>query len=260
MKDLAPILRSLSFIESEIKVYLTALEKGAGTVLDFAKITKLSRQAVYVAIESLTGRGLMSSTLRGKKRFYTAEHPDRLLNYAERRETDMKERVQDLKRILPELELQMGGERPVVRVFEGKEGIRAIIADMQANPSKNPVELADIVALKTILTPDDLAGVRGALREANAHIRGIYAVGHIGETFSSDPVAGEHVFLPKDMGGFKSNIGIYGNRIVMVTFEGKMHSVIIESDALVKALRILFDLAFKGSRDFLKNDIKNPGE
>src|SRR5512142_2814354 len=130
MKDIAPILKSLGLLDSEVKTYLKALENGPGTVLDLAKSTNLSRQAVYVAINSLTERGLMSSALRGKKRFYAAEHPSKLLEYAKRRNEEMKAQTQDLERLLPEIEMQAGGERPVVKLFEGREGLKAIIADL----------------------------------------------------------------------------------------------------------------------------------
>jgi len=70
MKDITPILKSLGLLDSEVKTYLASLENGPETVLDLAKLTKLSRQAVYSAIDALTERGLMSSALRGKKRYY----------------------------------------------------------------------------------------------------------------------------------------------------------------------------------------------
>lgn len=249
MKDLTPLLRSLGLLDSEIKTYIATFQHGAGTVLDLTKLTKLSRQATYVAIESLIKRGLMSSVLHGKKRLYAAEHPSKLLAYAKRRESEVQERMHDLERAIPELELQMGGERPVVKLFEGKEGIRAIIQDLEMSPSKNPVELTDMVAMRKVLTPDDTKGVRSGMKKVNAHLKGLYAAEHHGAEFSGEPVPGEHIYLPKEFGDFKSNIGIYGDKIAMVTFEGKMHAILIEDKALVKAMRVLFDLAFKTGKD-----------
>ncbi len=245
MKDIAPILKSLGLLDSEVKTYLLALENGPGTVLDLAKSTKLSRQAVYVAINALTERGLMSSALRGKKRFYAAERPSKLLAYAKRHESEMKERVQDLQQILPELELQIGGERPTVRVFEGKEGIRAIIADMGESRPKQTNEIADLQAMNTILTPEDLKPMRLELKRFGTKVRGIYAGPATGKTVEAD-----RYFLPKELSGFKSDITVYDDKIALVTFEGKMYSVLIESANLAKALRTLFELAFRGVKDF----------
>lgn len=241
MKDISPILKALGLLDSETKLYLRALEDGPGTVLDLAKATGLSRQAIYVAIESLTLRGLMSSALRGKKRFYAAEHPDKLLDYAKRRDAEMRERVQDLERLLPELELRVGGEKPIVKLFEGKQGLRAVILDMQASKAKDNLEIADLEAMRAVLKPEDLEPMRKELKKLGAHVRGIYAGEPSGKTLPS-----ERFFLPASAGGFKSNVTVYGDKVAMVTFEGKLYSVIIESAALAKALKTLFRLALEG--------------
>lgn len=240
MKDIAPILRSLGLLDSEIKTYMAALEKGPQTVLDLSKITKLSRQATYVAIEGLTDRGLMSSALRGKKRFFAAEHPDKLLVYAKRHESDMRERVKDLERSLPELELQIGGERPVVKVFDGKEGIRALLADMQVSKPKLIHEITDMDAMWTILKPEDLASLREENLRNAVHVKGIYAGSKI---ITDTPVHVDRYVLPADRFGFKSHVAVYNDKVTLVTFEGKLHTIIIENEALSKTLRILFELA-----------------
>ena len=243
MKDIAPILKALGLLDSETKLYLRALEDGPGTVLDLAKATGLSRQAIYVAIESLTKRGLMSSALRGKKRFYAAEHPDKLLDYAKRRDAEMHERVQDLERLLPELEMQAGGERPVVKLFEGREGLKAIITDLTAaSHSRDSVEITDVEAMFKVLSREDLAAMRKSIAKSGTKVRGFYT------SWPKDvPRVPGRFVLPKKYAGLKTNIGIYGDKIALVTFAGKMFSVVIESKELTETLRALFELAFKGA-------------
>ncbi|HWQ99301.1 MAG TPA: helix-turn-helix domain-containing protein [Candidatus Methylomirabilis sp.] len=239
MKDITPILRSLGLLDSEIKTYMAALDKGPQTVLDLSKLTKLSRQATYVAIDALTERGLMSSALRGKKRFFAAEHPDKLLVYAKRHESDMHERVKDLERSLPELELQIGGERPIVKVFDGKEGIRALLADLQLSKPKQIHEMTDLDAMRAILSSEDLKPVREEAGKGGARIKGIYS----GKPAPTSLQA-ERYILPSDKSGFKTNVVLYKNKIALVTFEGRMHTIMVENAAIANTLRILFDLAF----------------
>lgn len=247
MKDIKPILHTLGLLDSEIKTYLAALEHGPGTAIDLTKTTKLSRQAVYVAIETLTKRGIMSSVEHGKKTFYAAEHPSKLLAYARRREAEMKEHIQDLERSVPELELQIGGERPVVKVYEGKEGIRAIIEDMRTELGGVHDEIADVTAMNRILSAEDLTPLRQALKKAGAKFQGLYS----GQT-SLPIVTAERYQLPPELGGFQSNITLYGDKVAMVTFHGKMHSVVIESKELAKALHVLFTLAYETAKKKFK--------
>lgn len=249
MKDISPILQSLGLLDSEIKTYLGVLTKGPSVVLDLSASTGLSRQATYTAIEALTERGLMSSVLRGKKRYYAAEPPDKLLSYAKRRESEMKTRIKDLQDVLPELKMQTGGERPVVRMFEGKEGLKAIVEDKKVTKHDTVREISDLEALYNVLKPEDLEAMRNELNRKKVKISGLYA-GVPGKKVVSDTT---RIFLPKELSGFASDIGVYGNKVSLTTFEGKMYSVIVESEPLTKALGILFDLAIKGAKDLPRN-------
>ncbi|MFH2063157.1 MAG: helix-turn-helix domain-containing protein [bacterium] len=243
MQKVASILKSIGLQGSEISTYIVALERGPSTVIDLAKHSKLSRQATYTAIGLLEERGLMSSVLRGKKRFFMAEPPEKLLSYAKRKDVELHDKVDELERLMPELQLRVGGERPVVRVFEGKEGIKAIIQDMLRSPEKETYEITDLDAMHSILSVGDLKELRGSARRTGSMIYGIFA-GKPGEGDSI--VSDRHVFLPDEESKFGSNIGIYGNRLVCVTFQGKMYSVSIDSEPLVRTMRILFKYALKG--------------
>jgi predicted transcriptional regulator len=244
MKDLTPILRSLGLLDSETKAYLAALETGPSTVIDLANHINLSRQAVYLAIESLTKRGLMTSATHDKKKLYAAERPARLLEYAKRHRQEMDSYVSDLETAVPELELRMGGERPTVKVYEGKEGILAIIEDMQRSKPKQSDEIADLDAMYAVLTPEDLLPMRSLMKRLGVKIQGIYT-GHAGERITNVI----RQMLPKEYSGFQSNITVYENKVALVTFKGKMQSILIESEPLAKTFRVLFRLAYQSARD-----------
>ncbi len=241
MKDLAPLLRSLGLLDSEIKVYVAGLTRGAGTILDFTKATHLSRQAVYTAVDALTDRGLFSNVMRGKKRYFAAEQPNKLIAYAHRYHHDVATKIADLEQMLPELTLQAGGDKPIVRLFEGKEGVRAIMEDWANTDFKEMDEIADTDALFTVLTPEDLAPLRKILKKRDVKVRGMY----MGKKRSEGTVGDLHTITSKE-GEFKSHIGVYGDKINLVTFEGKMYSAIVESKRLAQAMRTLFHLAIEG--------------
>ncbi len=240
MKDIQPILHSLGFLESEIETYLASLNRGPATVLELTKFTKLSRQATYVVIEQLTKRGLMSSVMRGKKKYYVAEEPEKLLAYAHRKEEDVKETIADLEHLLPELKLRVGGEKPVIKVFEGREGMRAVMDDIETTNISSIEEIVDLEA-RRVLRSGTSSSSQNKLKKMGLHLRGFYTSRPTGTT------PAERYFLPKEFTGFKSHIAVYGDKVALFTFEGKTHSMVIESAALAKALHILFDLAFKGA-------------
>lgn len=245
MRDVTPILRSLGLLESEIKVYLGALERGPSTVLDLAKETRLSRPATYAAIDSLTERGLMGTLQMGKKRLFAAEHPDRLLHYAQQRESELHGHVADLARAISELALRIGGERPVVKAFEGKEGIQAIIEDMKRTRPQTMDEIANIDAMRTVVSKEDLAPMREEFIRARTKIRGLYSGSDVRVVDGA-----EGRLIPPPLAAFRGDIAIYANKIALVTFAGKFHSVIIEDAILADTLRVLFAVAWIGAKEF----------
>lgn len=243
MRDISPLLQSLGLQGSEIKTYMASLTEGPCSVIELSKKTSLSRQATYVAIESLTKRGLMADLISGKKRLFAAEQPNKLLAYAKRREAQLKEEVTDLEKMVPELELRVGGKRPVVRLLEGKEGIKALLEDLKAGDAKEIIELTDLEAMFKVLTPDDLKEFRDELSRKKTAGRAL----HTGISPLQKPGTGSRKALPKKYWGFNSNIGIYGNRLAMVTFTGKLYSLMIEDKSLLAAIRVLFELAWVGA-------------
>lgn len=246
MYNITPVLQSLGFLDSEIKTYLAALEHGPGTVLDLTKKTHFSRQATYVVIDSLTKRGLMSSVLRGKKKYFVAEDPEKLLAYAERREVDIREKVGDLKRALPELKLKASGDRPVIRLYEGKEGVLTVFNDAletrRTGKDSEIYEIEDMDAFFSSIHHEDILPLLKSHKRFNTKVKGLYQGTPRGKTLEST-----RYYLPSDIPKFKSSVTIYGNKIVIHTFEGKIHSIIIESKPLADTLRTLLDLGFKAA-------------
>ncbi len=245
MPRIEPILRSIGFTESEVKTYLFALSGGPQSAIDLSRQTGLSRQAVYIAIESLAQRGLMTSVQRESRTVFMAEPPKALLSYARRQEEDVRKRLADLEQCIPTLELQTGGERPVVKMYEGKEGIRAITQQTDSLYEADMYEMTDIHAMLEVLTDEDLLPYRDSIRTQKHHISSILA-NKIRPAPEGIPVS--RMYLPPEGSDFKSHMQIVGNYVTFITFVGKLHSIVIESKPVADLMRILMHYARKGLR------------
>lgn len=244
MNALTTSLKSLGFSDGEIRTYLTVFEFGPQTVLEIAKHANLSRQTVYDAIASLKERGLMAVKEQEKKILYVAEPPSKLLAYARQREAEFSERISDLSRVIPSLELQMGGdERPVVRMYQGKEGIRAMIQDVAQVQTQDSYEIVDGPAMLNVLTDEDLAPFRKAIKSKNIVIKAIL---HGVPRPAPKGVPGHRKFLPKEDGNFKSYISVVGDIVTMSTYTGKLFSLVIKSKPIADAMKVLFKYGHQG--------------
>lgn len=211
-------------------------------MLEIAKRARLSRQTVYDAIASLKERELMTVKETDRKIFFVAEPPAKLLAYAKLREAEFKGHVDDLERSIPSLELQMGGDRPMVRMYQGKEGIRAMIQDAASVNTNEGYEITDGPAMLAVLTDEDLAPYRRAVKSKNMTIRAIL---HGVNRPAPKSVPGHRKFLPREEGNFKSYINVLGDVVSMTTFSGKMFSLVIKNKPIADAMRILFKYAHK---------------
>ena len=124
-------LEDLGLSEKEAKVYLSLLEVDNDSVLDLAEKTKINRTTIYPVLESLSKKGLISEVKVDKKVRFQAEPPERLETYVERQKIVLEEHAKRLKDVIPQLKSvqRETGERPVIKLYDGKEGIISSLED-----------------------------------------------------------------------------------------------------------------------------------
>lgn len=129
-------LQEIGLSDKEAAVYLALLATDNSSVIELANKTKIKRPTVYVILENLSKKGLVSETTVSKKTHYQAEPPERLETFTERQKITLDERAKRLKDIIPQIKSvqRESGERPVVRFFEGREGTISTNEDFMMNP------------------------------------------------------------------------------------------------------------------------------
>lgn len=117
--------------EKEAEVYLALLELELGSVGEIAKATNINRSSIYVVLEALKKKGLVSMSDDKKVQKYIAISPDALFQEAK----DQAKKAEDIRvkisEIIPKLKALNKGikPKPKVRVFEGEQGILAALED-----------------------------------------------------------------------------------------------------------------------------------
>jgi sugar-specific transcriptional regulator TrmB len=128
------ILGSLGLRKDEIRLYLTLLEVPPATVSELARETGIHRPLIYRALPSLQEKGLISIVIKGKQKRYTAESPTRV-------EKLFRKLEQSFSVLLPALETSYTNreDRPVMKYYEGREGIRRVFDDLLDTLKKGEV-------------------------------------------------------------------------------------------------------------------------
>ncbi|MBP9869489.1 hypothetical protein KBC59_02955 [Patescibacteria group bacterium] len=242
------LLKSLGFTDSEARIYLLSLEMGPASVQDLAKKAKVSRVTTYTVIEALMKDGLMSTVQKGKKNHYVAESPERLMSFVHTRMKTMDATLKEIEASLQDLKLLQRGEKPIVKLFEGKEGFFSIFDDIVATKPKDIQEFTNANAVRESIPKEEFKDHISQLERLNVTTHAL--------VLSDTPVSGrtksEVIQLPSDEFSFSSNITVYADKVAFSTFRGKHISILIESAVVADTMRELLKLAREAAKKFKK--------
>ncbi|MBI4280868.1 hypothetical protein HY628_01565 [Candidatus Uhrbacteria bacterium] len=251
-------LMRLGLSPKEAQVYLAALELGAGSAQEIAKQSDVHRATTYVIIEELTERGLMSSVERRGKRLFMAEPPERLRQMVRQEEERLREAQGVIRRVLPELAVlaQSAPERPRVRFYEGLEGLEAMRLDFFKSDQR--------FELLAISAADDYHRVVGLARRLPHAKRIERTRGFERCIFTSSRTLAElkkalpsvervtRFRIPEKEFPLAGEIAVYGPKIALLSYQGEVMGVLIESSFLAQTAASLFNLAWETAKRFEK--------
>lgn len=119
-----PLLESLKdfgLAENEAKVYFAALSLGPSTIQKIAQSAEIKRTTTYDIVNTLKQKGLMNIHVKGFKKKYSAEAPEKL-------ESILEERKLRFKSLLPEFSAlyNLQGGESFLKYYEGLEAVKGI--------------------------------------------------------------------------------------------------------------------------------------
>lgn len=251
-------LMNLGLSEKQAKVYVALLELGKSSVQDLAKRAKVNRATTYVIIDELMEIGLVSSYDEGKKTYLVAESPERLQSLLEQKKREIAAKESDLKKLLPKLKQkhQSTDEGPVVRFFEGKEGLVASALEIYRRTKAEKIKMFyDYDKVNRYITDEERERIRHARTSRNIKAQSIY----VSENIQIDKKArkGERIRVSNKNFPCDGDISIYEDEVRIAIFSPDRPSgIIIKDPHFARTLESLFDLAWLGARDKEINENK----
>ena len=239
-------LKNIGLSDKEAKVYLAMLELGPASVLEIAAKAGINRPTAYVQIESLKKIGLVSSQTKGKKQLFIAESPSQLEHLIERKKKEVSDQQDVLKKIIPELSsiFKLGDQKPLVRYFEGKEGLLRMQEEFLKTKSG---EILGVFSADSIyaLFPNhkDTYTVRRIKKKILSKVIYTSKKGHILEETDTESLRVSK-YLPPEKMPFTADITIYDNNIAISSLKGKVEGTIITDAEVANSFKALFQLVW----------------
>lgn len=239
-------LKKLGLTEKEAKIYLAALELGADTIQNIAKKAGLKRPTVYVLVDELIRKGVLSRKPMPRGDVFIPENPESLRSILKERERALDDALPFLRAIY-----NVDKGKPQVQVYEGIENMRRIYLDVIW---KSKTEILFFSSIKKICEaiPDLLDSwldnfnarkdkpltTREFINPDPADIEyGLKVIKTGSAQARVIPTEFKHLFVGTDN-------AIFEDKLVVVSFEQKLFTTIIQSQVIADTMRALYELAW----------------
>lgn len=120
------LLAEIGMTKSEIAVYFALLQTGSSTTGPIIKKAKIASGKAYLILDKLVAKGLVTYAIISGTKHFQAKDPERLLDYIAEKESDLKQKEEQLKAIIPKLKAEFEAKKytPISEVYEGVKGFK----------------------------------------------------------------------------------------------------------------------------------------
>lgn len=258
MKESSQKLReslvSLGLSTKESAVYIALLELGRSTASQISRRSGVNRVTVYVILDVLIQKGLVSISGKEPKQEYIVESPDALPSLFKRQQKEAKEREVRAKELTLELKsIQKIGDRPQVRFFEGVNGLKTVFEDTLSATSGKIIAFCAIEDQHAHI-PNYFPEYYQRRKRKNIFMRAIFpkTAGGIERVKENQNEFRDSVFVPADKFRFHPAVNVYDNKTMIASFREKL-GIIIESEEIADAMKKVFELAWIGAHALEKD-------
>lgn len=239
--SLVHIFKQIGLTEKEAKVYLACIEKGNSPVSHIAEAAGINRVTTYSILEKLVQKGLVSFFTKKKIKYFSAADPEIVVEEYEKRAKELKSALPDLKRLTGQT------SHPQIRFFEGLDGIKTIYADTLSSKT-DILNYSNSDEIRKHWPNYDTEYVKKRAKK-EIFLKGLAPKDQAGEKVHKEDKKyhREMRLLPENQFDFTNEINIYDNKVAIISFNNELIGMIIESPAIAKSQRAIFNMCWQYS-------------
>lgn len=133
------ILKTIGLTEGEIKIYQALLTLGKARIFTIMKKSKISSSKVYLILDKLIQRGMVSFVIEDNNKIYQTTNPKVVLDLAEQKKQEFDHFKEDFSELIPKINSNRNSiEEESAQVYKGIKGIRAAYENLlgELNPGE----------------------------------------------------------------------------------------------------------------------------
>ena len=136
------ILEEIGLTKTEIKIYLTLLKLGQSTTTKIIKEAGIHASKVYVFLDKLIQKGLVSYVIKSNKKHFSATEPEFLKEFLKEKQREILEQEEEIDKILPQLNsIKKSGEDIIQsEIYEGLRGAKSVYEKIISTLQKGEIQ------------------------------------------------------------------------------------------------------------------------
>lgn len=225
-------LKQADLTEGEIDVYIELLREDSAKVGELAEKTDHHRPYIYDTVEKLQEKGLVSSFLENKVKHFSAANPERLLDYIQEKEEQVRNVMDDLKSLSPVK------EGTSVELYKGRTSFKTVIRDFLE--SGDELLMFGQNRFEEIL-PEFY--IKKAVKEMNEENIGEKMLLREGQDIITAE-HGEYRNIPEKY-LYPTGTMVYDNKVVLLLWEKPYHAIMMEDQDIAESYRKHFQLLWE---------------
>lgn len=242
-------LHLLQFSKSEIVLYKQALQLGIASKEELITITGQSKLTFEASANALIEKSLLTKVQTNATFQYSAEKPEKLVAYAKDYLQSIQSAISTVEDQQPVLEGSMADEKPIVRFFEGKQGLKSMLNEFNQMQGDEALLFYSPENVHEIFSEEELANQQTKFIQKKISARSI-CFSHNPELRSTENV--EKFFVDKTEFPFDLDLEVYDNKVAIASLGEQKHGVIIESESIARAFKQIHKLAELGALSLQK--------
>jgi len=242
------ILREIGLSPNEASVYFAMVQLGPSPILKISRTSEVKRTTIYSVIESLKEKGLVRLEMKGFKKLFVAESPERLESILEQKKNEFKKHLNDFLGIY-----NKGGGETLIKIYEGIEATKTIYNELlrDIKPGEDYLIISDVE--KTFaMDREFFTDLRD--RRAKLPIK-VRILVNDPETKEADVFRNyqknfnlQAKFLPPNA-KLTTNIVVTPQRLVLHQLEQPIMAIVIENKSTIKAHQEMFEVMWNSISD-----------
>lgn len=246
-------LLQIGFGKLEANVYLELLKIGPQAVSVIAKRAGLIRTTTYSTLKMLEKKGVVSSFKNKCVKFFVANDPNTLVGYLDRKCQTMDYYRSQLLSVIPKLRSLAESyifKRPVVRYFEGADGLEHVmydslstIGDFCAVVAPNKWKKSNMREL--LFDSTDFRIEQGRIAKKIIAPNNNESKEFFEQYLKRVGRDSKVVFISPNSKLFLNEINIYNHKITILSLKPtEEYGVVIESAEIAASFKALFEFAY----------------